>query len=230
MKITVDKISKSYTQGGEKISALKDVSLHIPSGSTLSIVGHSGSGKTTLLSILAGLERPDSGSVSLDNSVITQMNEKDLTVFRAKQMGIVFQQYHLMPHLSALENVLLPLEINHISNAKERAQEVLAKVGLEKRMTHLPSQLSGGENQRVAIARAMVHAPAVVFADEPSGSLDLKNGQWIMQLLLDLTTFSKTTLVLVTHDNQLAKLCQHSIHLRDGLVQNEILRDGIEPL
>jgi putative ABC transport system ATP-binding protein len=219
MNMIIENLSKSYLQGREKIAALKNVSFSVPQGSTMSIIGHSGSGKTTLLSLLAGLEPADSGTIRIGESTITDMTEKELTHFRAKNMGIVFQQYHLMPHLSALENVLLPLEINGIADSKTRAEEALHKVGLENRTKHLPSELSGGENQRVAIARAMVHTPSIVLADEPSGSLDLKNGELIMRLLFELSQETKSTLVLVTHDVEMAKRCQHSIHLRGGSIE-----------
>ena len=193
MNVTVKNLSKSYVQGTEKIRALKSVSLEADSGGTLSIIGHSGSGKTTLLSLLAGLEPADKGKILIGDVDITKMTEGEITRFRAKHMGIVFQQYHLMPHLTAFENVLLPLEINRFSDTRDRALDALKKVGLEKRKHHLPSAMSGGENQRVAIARAFVHEPDVVLADEPSGSLDLKNGELVMRLLFDLGAEFSTT-------------------------------------
>lgn len=219
MQIIVNNVSKTYTQSNENIEALRNISFQVQAGHSLSIIGHSGSGKTTLLSLLAGLEPVDNGSIRMGESTITDMSEKALTVFRAQHIGIVFQQYHLMPHLTAYENVLLPLEINKISNSHDVALEALDKVGLSQRRNHLPREMSGGENQRVAIARAMVHRPAIVLADEPSGSLDYKNGELIMSLLFKLSEETKTTLVLVTHDTDLAKRCQHTLHLHNGRMQ-----------
>ncbi|MCB9073614.1 MAG: ABC transporter ATP-binding protein [Bdellovibrionaceae bacterium] len=219
MNIVVDHLAKTYLQIEEKIEALKDVSFQINSGESLSIIGQSGSGKTTLLSLLAGLESPDEGAIMMGEVDIAKMPEKEMTLFRARHIGIVFQQYHLMPHLTALENVLLPLEINRINNSKEIALALLNKVGLSKRAHHLPRQMSGGENQRVAIARAMVHSPSIVLADEPSGSLDYKNGEIVMELLFNLTRASHTTLLLVTHDTELAQCCQKTLHLHNGRMQ-----------
>ncbi len=218
MDIQFEGVSKYYVQGAERISALNEVSFKVPSRSSMAVIGHSGSGKTTLLSLLAGLDFCSSGTISIGDSVVSDYSDKQFTHFRAHHMGIVFQQYHLMPHLTALENVLLPLQINHIPQSRDRAQEILKQVGLEKRFHHLPAQLSGGENQRVAIARAMVHAPKVLLADEPSGSLDLKNGEVVMDLLFRLSEDQKTTLVLVTHDTDLAKRCTRQIHLKGGKI------------
>lgn len=218
MKILFENVSKSYQQGTTSIVALDNVSFNVDSGSTLAIVGHSGSGKTTLLSLLAGLEFCDKGRIVIGDKEVSSFTDSQFTRFRSENMGIVFQQYHLMPHLSALENVLLPLQINKMANAVDCAKEVLIQVGLEKRFNHLPAQLSGGENQRVAIARAMVHTPKVLLADEPSGSLDLKSGEVVMDLLFQLCDDAKTTLILVTHDADLAKRCQNSIQLKGGKI------------
>ncbi len=218
MDILLDAVSKHYTQGNERITALSDVSFKVKSGDSLSIIGHSGSGKTTLLSLLSGLESCETGRIQMGDTLVSDLSDSDFTKFRAHNMGIVFQQYHLMPHLTALENVLLPLEINKIPRARDTAREILVQVGLEKRIHHLPSQMSGGENQRVAIARAMVHAPKILLADEPSGSLDLKNGEMVMDLLFQLSEDAKSTLILVTHDNDLAERCKHTIHLKGGKV------------
>lgn len=216
--IIFDKVSKHYTQGGERITALDGVSFKVKSGDSLSVIGHSGSGKTTLLSLLSGLEFCDGGKISMGETIVSDFSDAEFTHFRAHNMGIVFQQYHLMPHLTALENVLLPLQINKIPRARDTAREILVQVGLEKRIHHLPSQMSGGENQRVAIARAMVHAPKVLLADEPSGSLDLKNGEMVMDLLFQMSEDAKTTLILVTHDEDLAKRCHKVVHLKGGKV------------
>ncbi len=218
MQIIFDNVSKYYVQGAEKIRALDNVNFQVTSGDSLSIIGHSGSGKTTLLSLLAGLEFTDGGKITMGETVVSDLSDAEFTRFRAYNMGIVFQQYHLMPHLTALENVLLPLQINKIPRARDTAREILNQVGLEKRIHHLPSQMSGGENQRVAIARAMVHAPKVLLADEPSGSLDLKNGEMVMDLLFQMSENAKTTLILVTHDETLAKRCHKQVHLKGGKV------------
>lgn len=216
MGIRFENVTKHYTQGAERITALNDVSFTIPTGTSMAVIGHSGSGKTTLLSLLAGLDHCDSGTIWIGDTAVSNLTDSQFTHFRALHMGIVFQQYHLMPHLTALENVLLPLQINRIPQARECALEILKKVGLEKRIHHLPAQMSGGENQRVAIARAMVHAPKVLLADEPSGSLDLKNGEMVMDLLFQLSEDAKSTLVLVTHDTDLAQRCTRKILLKGG--------------
>lgn len=218
MDIQFESVSKHYTQGNERITALSDVSFKVKSGESLSVIGHSGSGKTTLLSLLSGLEMCDSGKIQMGSTTVSELTDSEFTKFRAHNMGIVFQQYHLMPHLTALENVLLPLEINNIPRARDTAREILVQVGLEKRIHHLPSQMSGGENQRVAIARAMVHAPQILLADEPSGSLDLKNGEMVMDLLFQLSEDAKSTLILVTHDNDLARRCKKTLHLKGGKI------------
>lgn len=216
MKISFEEVTKKYKQGTEDIIALDHVSFKVPAGESLAVVGHSGSGKTTLLSLLAGLEFCDSGHISMGDTRVSELTDSQFTEFRAKNMGIIFQQYHLMPHLSALENVMLPLQLNKMERAPDCAREILKHVGLEKRIHHLPAQLSGGECQRVAIARAMVHTPKVILADEPSGSLDLKNGQAVMSLLFDMCADAKSTLILVTHDSELAKRCKSQIHLKGG--------------
>lgn len=218
MDIQFENVSKHYTQGAERITALDNVSFKVPSGSSLAVIGHSGSGKTTLLSLLAGLDFSEDGVIRIGDTQVSSLSDSQFTHFRSLYMGIVFQQYHLMPHLTALENVLLPLQINRIPQARECAQEILKQVGLEKRVHHLPAQMSGGENQRVAIARAMVHAPKVLLADEPSGSLDLKNGEMVMDLLFQLSEDAKTTLVLVTHDTDLAQRCKLKLHLKGGKI------------
>ena len=218
MNIQFEAVTKYYNQGNERITALQDVSFQVNSGESLAVIGQSGSGKTTLLSLLAGLETCESGTIQLGATTVSTLPDSQFTKFRALHMGIVFQQYHLMPHLTALENVLLPLEINHVSKAREKASEILVQVGLEKRLRHLPSQMSGGENQRVAIARAMVHGPQIILADEPSGSLDLKNGEMVMDLLFRLCDQAQSTLILVTHDNGLARRCKKTLHLKGGKI------------
>lgn len=214
----VRNLKKSYGQGQTRIEVLKGINLDIHPGEKLALVGKSGSGKSTLLSLLAGLDKPDEGSIQIEGNNISSMKEKELTLFRAQNIGIVFQQFHLVSTLTALENVLLPLEILKKSHQRKVAEELLHKVGLAHRMHHLPSELSGGESQRVAIARALSHEPRLLFADEPSGNLDEETGENVMQLLFDLVDKSKTTLVLVTHDPELAKRCQRVIHLEHGSV------------
>lgn len=209
-------VRKSYGEGGSRVEVLKGINLEIYKGERLALVGKSGSGKSTLLSLLAGLDRPDDGEILFDGKSMSSMGEKEITKFRAFNMGIVFQQFHLVSTLSALENVLLPLELLKRANALKRAQELLESVGLSHRQHHLPSQLSGGESQRVAIARALAINPAILFADEPSGNLDEDTGEKVMDLLFKMVEGSSTTLVLVTHDFDLAKKCSRIVHLEHG--------------
>lgn len=214
--VEVKNIRKSYGEGEGRVEVLKGINLQINKGETLALVGKSGSGKSTLLSLLAGLDKSNSGEIQIEGKSITGMSEKDLTRFRATHMGIVFQQFHLVSTLTALENVLLPLELLKREGAKERAQELLEAVGLLHRAHHLPSQLSGGESQRVAIARAMATKPSILFADEPSGNLDEETGEKVMDLLFKMVAESGTTMVLVTHDLDLAKKCSRVVHLEHG--------------
>lgn len=212
----VQNLRKSYGSGESRVEVLKGINLEIHKGETLALIGKSGSGKSTLLSLLAGLDQPDSGEIKVDDKLISSMSEKELTQFRAANMGIVFQQFHLVSTLTAFENVLLPLELLKRPNAKERAQNLLESVGLSHRSHHLPSQLSGGESQRVAIARALAIGPSILFADEPSGNLDEDTGEKVMDLLFRMVKETNTTLVLVTHDQDLAKKCSRVVHLEHG--------------
>jgi putative ABC transport system ATP-binding protein len=212
----VSNIRKSYGQGESKVEVLKGINLEISKGETLALIGKSGSGKSTLLSLLAGLDQADAGEIIVEGRNITTMSESALTQFRAAHMGIVFQQFHLVSTLTAFENVLLPLELLKRSNAKERAMSLLESVELSHRAHHLPSQLSGGESQRVAIARALAIGPAILFADEPSGNLDEETGEKVMELLFKMVNETQTTLVLVTHDNDLARKCSRVVHLEHG--------------
>jgi putative ABC transport system ATP-binding protein len=214
--VLVKDIRKSYGQGESKVEVLKGINLEIKQGETLALIGKSGSGKSTLLSLLAGLDRPDHGDIMIQGKSITGMKEKDLTTFRASHMGIVFQQFHLVSTLTALENVLLPLELLKRENAREAAESLLDAVGLSHRSHHLPSQLSGGESQRVAIARALAINPSILFADEPSGNLDEETGEKVMDLLFSMVLKTGTTMVLVTHDPDLAKKCSRVVHLEHG--------------
>jgi putative ABC transport system ATP-binding protein len=219
MILNVENACKHFMQGKSTIHALKDVSFSLLQGETLAIVGPSGSGKTTLLSLLAGLDAPSSGKIEVNNTLINNMTEKELASFRAQNIGIVFQQFHLMSHLTAEENVCLPLEILGVDDVEKKARELLELVGLSERMNHLPHQLSGGECQRVAIARASVIKPKILLADEPSGNLDTETGTKVIDLLFSLAEEAGMTLILVTHDMQLANRCKRKIHLTGGLLQ-----------
>lgn len=209
MKILeIKNLTKIFKQGEQKVEVFRDLNLDVNEGETLAILGQSGSGKSTLLSLIAGLDAPTSGDVIIDGQNLTQLNESRLTQYRSEKLGIVFQNYYLFQHLTALENISLPLEISGDPEYKSKALAALHKVGLDHRAHHYPSQLSGGENQRVAIARAFVVQPRLLLADEPSGSLDTKTGDQVMSLLFNLAQTEKTTLILVTHNEELAKKCQ----------------------
>ena len=219
MILKMQNVVKNYRQPGAVIEVLKGVNLQIERPETIAILGESGSGKSTLLSVLAGLDRPTSGTVSLDDRLMTELSEEELSQFRAKHLSIVFQQFHLMSNLTGLENISLPLEIMGNKEALKLAQEELANVGLEHRKDHFPAQLSGGECQRIAIARALVVKPKILLADEPSGNLDAKTGFAVMSLLFKLAESHHTTLILVTHNEKLAERCQRQLVLRDGRLQ-----------
>ena len=209
-------INKTFSQAGNNIVVLKDLNLSVSGASTTAIVGKSGSGKSTLISVLAGLESISDGDLNILGKDIVHCSEEIINSLRRESYGIVFQRFHLLSHLTALDNVMLPLELNGISNAKEKAIKALEKVGLSSRKNHKPSRLSGGEQQRVAIARAIVHEPKILLADEPSGSLDEQTGKTVMDLLFEITENSNTAMILVTHDMQLAKRCQRVLKLENG--------------
>lgn len=217
--LLAQELKKSFFQGDQEIPILKGLNLKAEIGKSTAILGKSGSGKSTLLSLLAGLDKPDSGDLIFDGVSYASLNEEDLTLFRGQRMGIIFQQFHLLPHLSALENVSLAAEILNKPNARVLAQEALKKVGLSHRENHLPLKLSGGERQRVAIARALVIQPALLLADEPSGSLDEGTGREVMDLLFDLVRGEGTGLILVTHSLELAKCCDEILRLDDGVLK-----------
>ena len=198
------------------LTILDDVSLVVRAGESVAVVGASGAGKSTLLALLAGLDEPSAGEVWLDGEELSALDEDGRAAARARHVGFVFQSFHLVPSLTALENVMLPLELAGHADARAAAKEVLAKVGLSGRLGHYPRQLSGGEQQRVAIARAFVTSPTVLFADEPTGNLDTTTGGRIEQLLFDLNAASGTTLVLVTHDRELAARCNRVIEIDAG--------------
>ncbi len=216
MILKLTDLCKTYDQAHTPIEVLSGLNLTLEKGLKLAILGRSGSGKSTLLSLIAGLDSPTRGEISIAGQDIGPMSENELTRFRARTLGIIFQQFHLMENLTALENVSLPLEIARNPDAMIRAREVLAQVGLSDRLEHFPSELSGGEKQRVAIARALVVKPALLLADEPSGNLDTHTGDQVMNLLFELVERHQMTLILVTHSDELAARCERQLTLREG--------------
>jgi putative ABC transport system ATP-binding protein len=216
------KLTKQVSSPEGSLTILSDVDLTIAAGESLAIVGASGAGKSTLLALLAGLDEPTSGQVWLNGTEFTALDEDGRAALRAKQVGFVFQSFQLLPSLTALENVMLPLELSAVPKAGDAALEALIHVGLEGRARHYPRQLSGGEQQRVAIARAFVGKPAVLFADEPTGNLDARTGERIIELLFDLNSAASTTLVLVTHDQAIAGRCQRVVTLDAGRIVSSV--------
>ncbi|MGB5665311.1 MAG: ABC transporter ATP-binding protein [Maribacter sp.] len=216
--LNVRNLKKTYTSGSKTLTILDDISFDIEEGDTFAIVGPSGSGKTTLLGLCAGLDQPDSGAIELCGSELTAMDEDELALLRNNNVGFIFQDFQLLPTLTALENVSVPLELQGAKNASKVAMELLGKVGLADRYHHFPSQLSGGEQQRVALARAFSNSPSILFADEPTGNLDEETGEKVVQLLFDLNKEAGTTLVIVTHDLDLAKRNQHILRLKGGKI------------
>jgi putative ABC transport system ATP-binding protein len=214
-------LTKSYRSGDHELTVLRDVSFIIPAGAFVAIAGPSGSGKTTLLGLLAGLDTPSSGTVLLDGVDLSALSEDERAALRGQKVGFVFQSFQLIPALTALENVEVPLELRGDRSARSRALDLLARVGLADRTHHYPAQLSGGEQQRVALARAFVNAPRVLFADEPTGNLDSATGARIIELLEELNRDAGTTLVLVTHDPALAGRAGRIIRLSDGAVVHD---------
>jgi putative ABC transport system ATP-binding protein len=211
-------VSKTVTSGGAPLTILHPTSLQIARGRAVAITGPSGSGKSTLLGLIAGLDAPTSGRISLDGTDITSLGEEALARLRGEKVGIVFQFFHLLPSLTAYENVLVPMEIAGLRDPASRAKALLEDVGLANRGHHYPSQLSGGEQQRVAIARALANDPPIVLADEPTGNLDSATGRQVIELLVNVNRQRGRTLVLVTHDAELAKFADDAIALRDGRV------------
>ncbi|WP_340120868.1 ABC transporter ATP-binding protein [Methylobacter svalbardensis] len=216
--IVTEKLSKSVITSDGILHILSSIDLIIKSGESIAIVGESGSGKSTLISLLAGLDTPTSGSISLNGKLLTEMNEDGRAAMRNQLIGFVFQSFQLLQGLTALENVMLPLELSGDKNAKASATALLDRVGLSHRLSHIPQKLSGGEQQRVALARAFVTRPAILFADEPTGNLDSKTGAYIIDLLFELNQENNTTLILVTHDQTLAARCQRIIKLDAGRI------------
>lgn len=216
--LNVEQLGKSYLSGGKTLTVLEDISFAVTSGTSYAIVGPSGSGKTTLLGLCAGLDTPDSGKVELCGQHLAQLDEDGRALLRNKKVGFIFQNFQLLPTLSALENVSVPLELRGAKGAAEAARSLLEKVGLGDRTHHYPSQLSGGEQQRVALARAFANRPDILFADEPTGNLDEETGERVVELLFNLNKEAGTTLIIVTHDLSLAKRCDGLMQLKGGRI------------
>jgi putative ABC transport system ATP-binding protein len=216
--LNIQNLKKNYQQGEKQLEILKGLELQVQEGESVAILGRSGSGKSTLLSLLAGLDKPTQGSIHYQGKAIETMSEADLTKWRSENMGIIFQQYHLMSTLNAFDNVALPLQIQKKKDYENNVLDLLDKVGLKQRAHHYPNQLSGGENQRVAIARALSTNPKVILADEPSGNLDQETGKNVMNMLFDLIKTEKLSLILVTHDELLAQKCDRVLRLENGVL------------
>lgn len=216
--LNIQNLKKTYASGSRQLTVLEDISFEIEEKETFAIVGPSGSGKTTLLGLCAGLDQPDSGKIELCGTLINELSEDKRALLRNRKVGFVFQDFQLIPTLTALENVAVPLELRGDKNATKIGKELLEKVGLGDRFDHYPSQLSGGEQQRVALARAFSTKPDILFADEPTGNLDEETGQKVVELLISLNRESGTTLVIVTHDMELAKKTQRILKLKGGRI------------
>ena len=216
--IQFNNVSLSYGESADEVEVLKSISFVIDSSEVVSIVGPSGSGKTSIIMLASGLENATKGSIKINGQEIVGLKEKELSEVRRKNIGIVFQSFYLIPNLTAVENVLLSLEANQQYSKEKDAEELLGEFGLSHRMHHLPSELSGGEQQRVAIARALINKPKIILADEPTGNLDSVNSESMIDLLFDYTKKSHTSLVMVTHDNSIAKRCDRIIEIRDGQI------------
>jgi putative ABC transport system ATP-binding protein len=227
--IELYKVSKTVPSGTEKLTILHSLDLIIPDGQFVSVVGPSGSGKSTLLGLIAGLDAPTGGEILLDGEDITKMSEDALAEIRSAKIGFVFQSFHLIPSLTALENILVPMEIAGRRDAMERARLLLKDIDLVARSHHYPSQLSGGEKQRIAIARAFANEPSIMLADEPTGNLDSTNGRHVFELMVEMNKRGGTTLLLVTHDHELAEQASRRIALRDGRVVNDSDQEKRDP-
>jgi|TARA_Y100000814_G_scaffold88178_1_gene59528 putative ABC transport system ATP-binding protein len=221
--IEISELTKTLYGGGHKVEILKSIGLTIPSGQFIAITGHSGSGKTTLLSLIAGLDNPSRGTIKIDGQDITKLNEDELALLRGKRFGFIFQNFHLIPTLTALENVVLSAELNNTPGATKKSEDLLGIVGLGDRQHHYPAQLSGGEQQRLSLARAFVNEPNIILADEPTGNLDSKNSNRIIELIRELHRVKQATIILVTHEPQVAKQSQRILTLEDG----KIIKDQI---
>ena len=221
-------LSKSYRVDDRRITVLDNISLAVEKGEFIVIEGKSGSGKSTLLSLLSGIDKPDRGRIILHNTDITELSEDRLAPFRNRTIGYVFQSFHLIPSLTALENIMFPAELNRDPEAAAKGAELLRRVDLQQRQHNFPHQLSGGEKQRVALCRALVNDPQIVFADEPTGNLDSANGETILQLLLELRRELYTTLVLATHSREISSKADRIVQLADGRIQAQNRRDFTE--
>ena len=219
--IILQNVTKTVQSGAESLTILDDVSLEIPDGQFVAVTGASGSGKSTLLGLIAGLDAPSSGAILVDNANVTTMSEDELAELRSKKIGFIFQSFHLIPSLTAFENILIPMEILGLKDAKSRAVQLLSDVELSNRGHHYPTELSGGEQQRIAIARAFANQPKILLADEPTGNLDSKNGNHIFDLMTNLHNQNNVSLVLVTHDQSLANRAQRQVVLKDGRVLSD---------
>ncbi|MBB6502967.1 putative ABC transport system ATP-binding protein [Pedobacter cryoconitis] len=216
--LNIKRVSKQYENAGSSLTVLHDINFSVPKGAVISVTGPSGSGKTTLLGLCAGLDRASSGSVELNQVVLDQLSEDQRAVVRNKYVGFIFQNFQLLPTLTALENIMVPLELRGEKNIRPRAMELLDKVGLTDRANHYPVQLSGGEQQRISLARAFSNTPAILFADEPTGNLDGETSEKVIRLLFDLNKEAGTTLVIVTHDLELASRTDRIIRLKNGVI------------
>lgn len=214
--LALKSLKKAYHQGSQSIEIFENLNFHVARGERVAIMGKSGSGKSTLLSLISGIIKPDEGEIFLDDTAYKDLKESALNDFRATKIGFIFQNFHLVSYLNALENVMLPAKVCKVSNPKEKAIELLKSVGLGHRLDHLPSELSGGEKQRVAIARSLIHNPKIILADEPSGNLDEETGNAVMDILFELIKKNNTTLILVTHSQEVAKRCEKSYDLVSG--------------
>ena len=223
--LSVEHLSKFFKSGEQTLAVLRDVSFAIEAGSSCAIIGPSGSGKTTLIAICAGLERPSEGSVLFDGDALQRASEEELARIRNQSIGFIFQNFQLLPSLTALENVMVPAEIRGENHARSRAADLLKQVGLDGRLQHYPVQLSGGEQQRVAVARAFMNRPKILFADEPTGNLDAETAKEIVELIFDLNATSGTTLMLVTHDNDLTQQAGRVIRLKGGRLLSDEARE-----
>ena len=223
--IEITRLVKTLHGGGHKVEILKSIDLSIPTGQFIAITGQSGSGKTTLLSLIAGLDTPTSGQIVVDDQDITKLDEDELALLRGKRFGFIFQNFHLIPTLTALENVVLSAELNNTPGASKKANDLLGTVGLGDRLHHYPAQLSGGEQQRLSLARAFINEPDIILADEPTGNLDSKNSDHIIELVLELHRVKQATIILVTHELHVAKRSQRILTLADG----QIVSDQMNP-
>ena len=223
--IEITRLVKTLHGGGHKVEILKSLDLTVPTGQFIAITGQSGSGKTTLLSLIAGLDTPNSGQIVIDEQDITKLDEDELALLRGKRFGFIFQNFHLIPTLTALENVVLSAELNNTPGASKKANDLLGTVGLGERLHHYPAQLSGGEQQRLSLARAFINEPDIILADEPTGNLDSKNSDRIIELILDLHRVKQATIILVTHELHVAERSERILTLADG----QIISDQVNP-